>query len=180
MRRQNALLSTGFDTNPLRHSTSICNAKNKDKAMNKIEDSPVKQEKIMLPFKVQQLLDIIIDKRGLGIEDALEYLYSSELYRKLSSEPYLWRLSTDNLYDLLKNEKRKKKHSQNNSQPILLFIAFCIENYREHRNISADEVLYLFKKYGVINYLMLGFDLLHTQGKEYIMSDIDRYIKNRK
>ncbi len=131
-------------------------------------------------LKVQHLLDAIINKRGLGIEDALEYLYSSELYRQLSSESYLWRLSTDNLYDLLKSEKRKKRHSQNNSSPVLLFIAFCIENYKDHRNISAEEVLFLFKKYGVINYLTLGFDLLHTQGKEYIMSDIDRYIKNRK
>ncbi len=137
-------------------------------------------EKMMLPFKVQQLLDLIIDKRGFGVEDALGYLYSSELYRQLSSESYLWRLSTDNLYDLLKNEKRKTKNSQNNSSPILLFIAFCIENYKEHKHISADEVLFLFKKYRVINYLTQGFDVLHTQGKEYIMSDIDTYIKNRK
>jgi hypothetical protein len=137
-------------------------------------------EKIILPFKLQQLLDVIIANRGLGVEDALEYLYSSELYRQLSSESYLWRLSNDNLYDLLKNEKRKKRHSQNNSPALLLFIAFCIESYKEHRNISADEVLFLFKKHGVIDYLTFGFDVLHTQGKEYIMSDIDRFIKNRK
>jgi hypothetical protein len=140
----------------------------------------VRQEKLMLPFKVQQLLDAIIERRGLGLEDALEYLYSSELYQKLSSESYLWRLSTDNLYDLLKTEKSKKRLSQNNSRPILLFIAFCIENYKEHRTISTDDVVFLFRKYDVINYLTLGFDLLHTQGKEYVMSDIDSYIKNRK
>ncbi len=137
-------------------------------------------EKMMLPFKVQQLLDVIIDKRGLNIEDALEYLYSSELYRQLSSEPYLWRLSTDNLYDLLKSEKRRKKQSQNNSSSILLFIAFCIESYKEHKHTNAGEVIFLFKKYGVIDYLTQGFDVLHTQGREYIMSDIDRYIDNRK
>lgn len=136
--------------------------------------------KNLLPFKVQQLLDTIIDKRGLGIEDALDYLYSSELYRKLSTDsPLLWRLSTANLYDMLKSEKRKTRHEQDTSLPVLLFIAFCIENYKEHRQMSSDNVLHLFKKYGVIDYLTQGFGVLHTQGKEYIMADIDRYIKNR-
>jgi hypothetical protein len=137
-------------------------------------------EKIMLPFKLQQLLGTIIEKRGLNIENALDYLYSSELYEQLSRSPYLWRLSTANLYDLLKKEKLKTKHEQNLSSPILLFLVFCIENYREHRRISIDEVLFLFKKYDVIDYLTQGFDALHTQGKGYIMSDIDNYIRNRK
>ncbi len=137
--------------------------------------------KMMLPFKVQQLLGTIIEKKGFDIEDALGYLYSSELYRKLSTDsPLLWRFSTANLYDMLKNEKRKTRHDQNTSSPVLLFLAFCMENYKAHKQISADEVLYLFKKYDVIGFLTEGFDVLHTQGKEYIMADIDRYIKNRK
>lgn len=135
----------------------------------------------MLPFKVQQLLDTIIEKRGLGIEDSLEYLYSSELYRKLSTDsPLLWRLSTANLYDMLKEEKRKTRQRQTRSSSVLLFLAFCIENYKEHKHIGADEVLFLFKKYDVVGFLTDGFDALHTQGKEYIMTEIDRYIKNRK
>ena len=32
-------------------------------------------EKAMLPFKLQQLLDIIIEKKNFGVEDALQYLY---------------------------------------------------------------------------------------------------------
>lgn len=137
--------------------------------------------KMMLPFKLQQLLDTIIDKRKLGIEDAVGYLYSSDLYKRLSSDsPYLWRLSTANLYDLLKKEKRHERYSQKHSSPILLFVAFCIENYKEHSHTSTDEVLFLFKKHDVIDYLIQGFDVLHSQGEEYIMSDIDRYIKNRR
>jgi hypothetical protein len=137
--------------------------------------------KLMLPFKLQQLLGTIIDKRRLDVEDALGYLYSSELYKKLSTDsPLLWRLSTANLYDMLKNEKRRARHKQNTSSPVLLFIAFCTENYKAHKQISAEEVLCLFKKYNVIEYLTEGFDVLHTQGKEYIMADIDLYIKNRK
>lgn len=137
--------------------------------------------KLMLPFKVQQLVGTVIDKRKLDVEDAFEYLYSSDLYKELSSDsPYLWRLSTDNLYDLLKKGKRKKRNSQKISSETLLFIAFCMENYKEYKNISAEEVLFRFKKYGVIEYLTQGYGILHTQGKEYLMSEIDRFIKARK
>jgi hypothetical protein len=137
--------------------------------------------KMMLPFKVQQLLDTIIEKKKLAVEDAMQYLYSSYLYKQLSSETsYLWQLSTLNLYDLLKKEKRLKKQNQNNSAPVLLFLAFCLENYKEHKNVGAGEALFLFNKYNVLNYLADVFDTLHTQSKAYIMSEIDHYIKNKK
>ncbi len=137
--------------------------------------------KMMLPFKLQQLLDTIIEKKGLAVQDALQYLYSSDLYKQLSSESsYLWQLSTLNLYDLLKREKRLKKQNQNNDTPILLFLTFCLENYKEYKNINAEEALFLFNKYGVLEYLEKVFDTLHTQSKEYIMSEIDNYINNRK
>ena len=136
---------------------------------------------MMLPFKVQQLLDIIIEKRGLCVNDALQYLYSSDLYTQLSSKSsYLWQLSTLNLYDLLKKEKRLKKQSQNNTPPILLFLTFCLENYKNHKKIDAGEVLSLFNKYDVLEYLENVYDTLHTQGKEYIIAEIDEYIKKRK
>ncbi|MDR0824859.1 MAG: DUF3791 domain-containing protein [Prevotella sp.] len=138
-------------------------------------------EKMMFPFKVQQLLYTIIEKKGLGVEDALQYLYSSELYEQLSSESsYLWQLSTLNLYDLLKKEKRLKKQNQNNTASILLFLIFCLENYKDYKNIGAKETLFLFNKYNVLDYLEEVYETLHTQSKEYIMSEIDNYIKNRK
>ncbi len=137
--------------------------------------------KMMLPFKVQQLLDRIIEKKGLGVEDALQYLYSSDLYKQLSSESsYLWQLSTPNLYDLLKKEKRLRKQGQNNTAPILLFLTFCLENYKDHKNLSAEETLFLFNKYDVFTYLGQVFETLHTQSKGYIMAEIDSYIENRK
>ncbi len=135
----------------------------------------------ILPFKVQRLLETIIDKKGLNVEDALGYLYSSDMYKQLSVDsPYLRRQSTASLYDLLKRGKLKKKHDENITPERLLFISFCVENYKRHKGISAEDVLFVFKKYDVIDYLMKGFGVLHTQGKEYIMSDIDNYIKNRK
>ena len=136
--------------------------------------------KMMLPFKIQQLLEAIIDKKKSGVEDAMQYLYSSDLYKQLAEEDsYLWQLSALNLYDMLKTEKRRKKQKQNNSTPVLLFLSFCFENYKEHKNISAEEALFLFSKHNVQSYLEAVYEPLHTQGKEYIMSDIDEYINNR-
>lgn len=140
-----------------------------------------KLEKMMLPFKVQQLLDTIIEKKKLGVEDAMQYLYSSDLYRQMSAaDSYLWQLSTPNLYDLLKREKHLKKQNQNCSTQLLLFLSFCIEHYKAYKQMSAEEVLFLCNKYKVINYLEKVFDTLHTQSRDYIMNEIDNYITNSK
>lgn len=31
----------------------------------------------------------------------------------------------------------------------------------------------------VIDYLKEGFDVLHTQGKDWVIEDIDKYLENR-
>lgn len=137
--------------------------------------------KMMLPYKIQQLLETIIEKRGFTIKDALLYLYSSDLYEKMSAEDsYLWQLSTANLYSMLEEEKDERKQKENASADVLLFLSFCIENFKEYKRIGADETLLLFNKYGVLDYLAEVYNVLHTQGKDYIMSDIDEYISNRK
>ncbi len=138
-------------------------------------------EKAMLPFKMQQLLDIIIEKKNFSIEDALQYLYSSELYQQLSSESSsLWQFSSMSLYDLLKKEKRAKKQNQKVNSALLLFYVFCLENYKDYKQISSEEVLFLFNKYNVLDYLEEVYEPLHTQGQKYIMEEIEQYINNQK
>jgi len=138
-------------------------------------------EKMMLPYKVQQLFQTIIERKGFGVEDAVQYLYLSDLYKQLSEEDsYLWQLGAAYLYDLLEEEKIQKKEKQNNSTPVLLFLSFCLENYKDYKHISAEETLYLFNKYNVLAYLEDVFETLHTQGKDYILRDIDEYINNQK
>lgn len=36
-----------------------------------------------------------------------------------------------------------------------------------------------FDHHGVIDFLRSGYDVLHTQGREYILSEIDVFLKNR-
>ena|GEM_PF-176767 len=138
-------------------------------------------ERTILPFKIQQLINIIIQKKRCGADEAFRYLYSSNLYQQLTSESsFLWQFSTPSLYDLLKKEKHSTKQSQNKDPKVLLFQVFCLENYKSYKSISADDVLHLFFKYNVFNYLNDVFEMLHTQGRDYIMAEIDEYIKNKK
>lgn len=59
------------------------------------------------------------------------------------------------------------------------FIVFCIEIYKEKYNMSGEETYDLFSKYGVLDYLNEGFDVLHTEGEGWLMDDIKTYLENR-
>ena len=56
----------------------------------------------------------------------------------------------------------------------LEFAIFCIENLGKYLNKSAKEVYRLLTEHDDIldNYIIYGYEALHTQGKEYIMEDI--------
>ena len=59
------------------------------------------------------------------------------------------------------------------------FTVFCLENYKMHRNLSGKQVLTLFDRYGVFDYIREFYDVLHTTGYNYINNDIDIYLKSR-
>lgn len=59
------------------------------------------------------------------------------------------------------------------------FTVFCLENYKIHRNLSGKQVLTLFDRYGVFDYIREFYDVLHTTGYNYINNDIDIYLKSR-
>ncbi len=45
---------------------------------------------------------------------------------------------------------------------IALFVAFCIEEYGAAKEMTGEQVLDLFSRYGVIDYLSSCFEPLHT------------------
>ena len=59
------------------------------------------------------------------------------------------------------------------------FIIFCLESYKTHRNLTGEQAVELFDRYGVFDYIRDFYDVLHTTGYQYINQDIDRYLKNR-
>lgn len=63
---------------------------------------------------------------------------------------------------------------------IALFVAFCIEEYGAAKGMAGDQVLDLFSQYGVTDYLSNCFGTLHTQGRQWLIAEIDEYISINK
>ena len=59
------------------------------------------------------------------------------------------------------------------------FQLFCLENYKLTKGISGKIALNDFKQYHVFNYLSMGYDVLHTQSKNYIFEEINDFIRRR-
>ena len=59
------------------------------------------------------------------------------------------------------------------------FLIFCIEQYRANKGLSGRDVITLFNKYGVTDYLYDCYGALHTTGTQYMLDDIDQFIVDR-
>ena len=63
-----------------------------------------------------------------------------------------------------------------NTEP-LYFLSFCIEAYKMRHHLSGVDVLQLFDKTGATQYLIDGYEVLHTQGEDWIVADIEEFIR---
>lgn len=63
----------------------------------------------------------------------------------------------------------------------LEFAIFCIENIAAKLGVSAEKVYNaLAEKSDILNdYIIPEYEILHTQGKEYIVDDIIEVMKER-
>ena len=59
------------------------------------------------------------------------------------------------------------------------FLVFCMEEYRNKKNLTGKELTALFSKYGVYDYVLSSYESLHTTGTNYIIEDIDEFLKVR-
>lgn len=60
------------------------------------------------------------------------------------------------------------------------FLIYCTEQYKSAKNLTGAQVAELFSRYKVWNYIYSCFEALHATGENYIISDIDAYIEERK
>lgn len=61
----------------------------------------------------------------------------------------------------------------------LVFVIFCIENYKVCRGLTGKQTLKLFIDSGVFDYLVENYSVLHTTGTHYVIKDIDEFLKIR-
>lgn len=59
------------------------------------------------------------------------------------------------------------------------FLVYCIERYKSAKGLTGIQVSELFSKYRVWDYIYSCFEALHTTGENYIIEDIDLFIKER-
>ena len=58
------------------------------------------------------------------------------------------------------------------------FIAYCLEEYKAAKGMTGKEVIALFKKYNIIDYIITCYGALHTMGGLAIVEDIQSLIDN--
>ncbi|MCL1814221.1 MAG: DUF3791 domain-containing protein [Treponema sp.] len=56
------------------------------------------------------------------------------------------------------------------------FIAYCLEEYKSAYDMKGKEVMALFKKYNIIDYIVSCYGALHTMGGLAIAEDIQSLI----
>ena len=59
----------------------------------------------------------------------------------------------------------------------LLFVSFCIEMYARRHGMDGASVLRLFDEKGVCDFLVDCYDPLHSQGREYILDEVELFMK---
>ena len=62
----------------------------------------------------------------------------------------------------------------------LSFSIFLIHSLAEKWNRTPAEVYSILNTTGILdNYIIAGYDMLHTQGKEYLTEDITEFVKEK-
>ena len=136
-------------------------------------------EEQIVPIKISRLAEYVAQRKHIFLEEALVYVYTNPMYDKLYDEgAKWWYLSTEALYDefeLCRNRQRKDVPKE-----VFDFYTYCLENYATRKQISGMRAWVLFKESGADEYVIENYDLLHTQGIEYVLDDIQRFINRRK
>lgn len=63
---------------------------------------------------------------------------------------------------------------------VAYFLSFCIEQYKEAKHLTGSEAMRVLCQYGVLEYLEEHFESLHSQSRQWILEDIDEFIRIRK
>lgn len=61
-------------------------------------------------------------------------------------------------------------------EDMAFWLSWCIEEYAAKKQRTNTEVAALFEKHDVLTYLSDNAEILHTQGRSYILSTIDDFL----
>ena len=70
--------------------------------------------------------------------------------------------------------------TRNGQQDRALFLSFCIEQYAKAKGMATDDVANLLEQYGIAEHFCEFYEVLHTQGGQWLVEEIDEMINRRK
>ena len=136
-------------------------------------------ENNIIPIKISHLAAYISKVKRISLDDALVYIYVNPMYERLyDEEAKWWYLSTEALYEEF--ELRRNRQNRNVPKEVFEFYTYCLENYAIRKQMSGMSAWVIFKESSADEYVIDNYDLLHTQGLEYVLDDIQRFINRRK
>ena len=57
------------------------------------------------------------------------------------------------------------------------FMVYCIEEYRNAKKLTGRQVITIFNKYHVYDFIEKSYDALHTYGGDEITWNISEYVR---
>lgn len=76
--------------------------------------------------------------------------------------------------------ERRKTMTMKEQQDRAVFLSFCIEQYAKAKGMTTDDVVDLLDQYGIAEHFCQFYEVLHTQGGQWLMEEIDEMISRRK
>lgn len=61
---------------------------------------------------------------------------------------------------------------------IPLFLSFCIEQYKNTHHLTGAQAMQILSSSGAMDYLESNYEVIHTQSPQWIIEDIDEFLKN--
>lgn len=136
-------------------------------------------EQSIVPIKMADLIGYISRRKKMSLMEAMCYLYDSSMAAKLYDDnAKWWYLDNETLYEQIEQERKRQIETLSSRE--LQFIVFCTEAYARQKSLSSLQAYALFKAKGLISFLKNNFEVLHSQGEDYILDEITRYLKKRK
>lgn len=63
---------------------------------------------------------------------------------------------------------------------IAYFVSWCIEEYKSVAGLGGSDAMELLDRYGILQYLADNYEVLHTQGRQWLMEEISEQLAQRK
>lgn len=136
-------------------------------------------ENNIIPIKIARLAEYVSERKRISLDEALVYIYSNDMYAELyNAKAKWWYMSSEALYEEFEN--KRKHHIVETTPEAFEFFVYTLEKYALYKGIGGLQALALLKEYDVDIFLLKHYDMLHTQGTEYVIEEIQRFIKRRK